>query len=705
MADQALQYLRDAIGQPTAEFHPGQRESIEALLDRRRMLVVQRTGWGKSMVYFLATRLLRDRGEGVTLLISPLLSLMRNQLAAAHGLGLNAVTINSTNTDDWPEIERQLLANEIDVLLVSPERLANDKFQTEVLAPIAGNVGLLVVDEAHCISDWGHDFRPDYRRIVRIVQALPPNVPVLATTATANDRVVQDVMSQLGDVSDQRGPLIRESLQLQNIDMPSPAARLAWLAERIPELPGSGIVYTLTTRDAERVAEWLRANDIRAEAYHASVDGRDAGRKGAGGDRREILEQQLLNNELKVLVSTVALGMGFDKPDLRFVIHYQRPNSVVHYYQQVGRAGRAVDEAYGILLHGEEDERIANHFIRNAFPPQGHVQQVLDELSESDDGLSIPQLESQLNLSNSQLKGTLKYLSVESPSPIAKLASKYHVTATAEDYEIDADIVSEITAIRHAEQQQMRDYMTHDGCLMEFLARALDDPHAEPCGKCAGCRGEALLPTKSEADVANRAAIFLRRSYQPLQPRKQWPPYGAMTEYGFSGNVAPGHRAEEGRALCLWRDAGWGELVAAGRCSTGRFDDALVGACKEMLEVWSPNPMPQWIACIPSSSHPEMVPDFCERLAERLGMPFVPCLSKVKNVSPQADMNNRFQQARNLDGAFAIDSRAVSSGPCLLVDDMVDSRWTMTIAAALLRREGCEAVLPLALALNSPRMA
>ena len=349
MKEIALQYLRTSLDNPHALFRDGQWESVEQMLNQNRVLVVQRTGWGKSMVYFLATKLLRDHGAGPTLLISPLLSLMRNQIEAAQRIEVTARSINSTNTDEWQQVQNELFSNQIDVLIISPERLANDEFRQNVLSNISNNIGLFVVDEAHCISDWGHDFRPDYRRIVRVLQAIPSNVPVLATTATANDRVVNDVKSQMGEnIILQRGSLVRKSLKLQNINMPSPAARMAWLAQTIPSLPGSGIIYTLTQRDAERVAEWLLIIGITAKAYHAGI-----------ADTREELEQQLLNNEIKALVATVALGMGFDKPDLGFVIHFQRPASVVHYYQQVGRAGRAVDEAFGILLCGEEDDHIA----------------------------------------------------------------------------------------------------------------------------------------------------------------------------------------------------------------------------------------------------------------------------------------------------------------------------------------------------------
>jgi ATP-dependent DNA helicase RecQ len=687
MKTAAQRLLQTALNNSTAQFRDGQWECIESLLEKRRMLVVQRTGWGKSMVYFLATRMLRDAGEGFTLLISPLLALMRNQIQAAERLGIRAETINSTNPDDWDAVQGKLLNNEVDVLLISPERLANTGFREKVLVPVAERVGLFVVDEAHCISDWGHDFRPDYRRIVRVLQALPPNIPVLATTATASDRVVADVAAQLGDLQVTRGPLIRSSLRLQNIWLPSPAARMAWLASTIPRMPGSGIVYTLTVRDADRVARWLQHNGIDAEAYHSQVD-----------DREE-LEMRLLENRVKALVATVALGMGFDKPDLGFVIHYQRPGSVVHYYQQVGRAGRAVDKAYGILLSGHEDQEITDYFIRTAFPPQAHIETVLNALEQADDGLSVPMLQKEVNLSQGALYKTLKFLAVESPPPVTKNGPRWY--ATPVDYYLDRENVEHLCELRRREQQEMLDYMQEKGCLMQYLSRALDDPHAGPCGKCAGCMGRPLLPEDVDPDRVNAAALFLRRSHLTLLPRKQWQA-GSLDTYGFRGRIGPDLLAEEGRALSLWADAGWGRLVQNGKYRDGCFSDKLIQGCLQMIEKWQPTPRPCWLTCVPSLRHPALVPDFARRLAERLGIPFAAAVQKVSDNEEQKAMNNSFQQAHNLDGVFAIDHGTVIHGPVFLVDDMVDSKWTVTVIAALLRQAGCPAVFPLALALNSP---
>jgi len=695
MKNIAVQYLQTALSNPQAEFRDGQWESIEQLLQNRRILVVERTGWGKSMVYFLATRLLRDQGAGPTLLISPLLSLMRNQLEAAQKIGLTTRTINSSNNEEWVNIKAEMAADQVDLLLISPERLANDDFRQNILAALAGNIGLFVIDEAHCISDWGHDFRPDYRRIVRVLQAVPANVPVLATTATANNRVVTDVQSQLGsEVIIQRGSLVRKSLKLQNINMPSPAARMAWLAQTIPDLTGSGIIYTLTQRDADRLARWLDINEISAESYHAGLD----------TETKESLEQQLLGNEIKVLVATVALGMGFDKPDIGFVIHFQRPASVVHYYQQVGRAGRAVDEAYGILLCGEEDDSIADYFIRSAFPPQQHISEILLVLDEAEHGLSVPEMQRVLNLRKGQIEKVLKLLAIESPAPITKIGSKWQATAAAASYQVDQDYIDAITAIRRAEQQQMRDYMNHSDCLMAFLQAALDDQAPSDCGKCRNCNLDVLLDETFDAELANRAALFLRRSYQPLPPRKQWPVKDMFSSSPLGAFRIPETlQAGEGRALSLWRDAGWGDLVARGKYRDNRFSDELVTACVEMLQDWSPDPAPRWVTCIPSLDRPDLVPDFAARLADALGLPFVPCVEQIQENSPQKEMENSFQQVKNLDGTFSITDQCMEE-PCLLIDDMVSSGWTFTVAAALLRQAGCSGVYPLALALNSPRM-
>jgi ATP-dependent DNA helicase RecQ len=686
----ALQLLRIALGNPEADFRDGQWEAIEQLLNPgTRLLVVQRTGWGKSLVYFLTTRLLRNRGMGATLIISPLLALMRNQIAAADRIGLRAATINSSNQEEWKIVQEQLLSNQIDILLVSPERLANEDFREQILLPLSARIGFFVVDEAHCISDWGHDFRPDYRRIVRILQALPTNISVLATTATANDRVIDDIFAQLGsNLNIVRGTLTRQSLCLQNISLPSQEARLAWLAEHLPRLPGSGIIYTLTIRDSEQVAEWLRTQGVDAKTYSGQLP----------NEQREILEQQLLNNEVKALVATSALGMGFDKPDLGFVIHYQRPGSVVHYYQQVGRAGRAVSQAYGILLSGDEDQEITNYFIESAFPPESHIKEILATLDQEENGLSVPQLEAKLNLSRGQIEKVLKLLSVESPSPVAKINSRWNSTPI--NYKVNREKVAQLTEIRRREQARMLDYLNAHSCLMMFLAEELDDKTTTKCGRCSVCSGQALIPETYSLEKAQEAILFLRRTNQILEPRKRWPASGLLA-YSWKGNIHQNLQAEAGRALSLWGDAGWGSLVKQGKYQNNYFSDALVDAVYELIQHWQPDPFPTWVTCVPSLTHPELVPSFSERLARKLNVPFIACVRKTSQNRPQKEMKNSSQQARNLDGVFEVSSWAGMAGSVFLIDDMVDSRWTFTVVSALLRQSGNGKVFPLALALNS----
>lgn len=695
---EALDLLRTATKGAASEFKDGQWSAIDAIVNhRRRVLLVQRTGWGKSMVYFISTRIMRSAGAGPTLIISPLLALMRNQLEAAERLGIRAATINTTNREDWKTIIAQVVANEIDLLLVSPERFSNQEFMDDCLLPIAGRIQFLVVDEAHCISDWGHDFRPDYQRIDRILAQLPPNVAVLATTATANDRVVADVMKQLGEETQlQRGPLARQSLSLQAMSLPGRAERLAWISEAIHQLPGSGIVYAQTKRDVNRIAEWLVSQGIDARAYYSGVE-RSEGH-GADGDptvSREELENLLLENKIKVLVATNALGMGFDKPDLDFVIHFQAPQSIVHYYQEVGRAGRGIENSFGILLGGAEDNEINSYFIENAFPPDWQVESVLGALEAEDDGMSDIGLSQVVNLRIQQIQRVLKMLAVAHGGLVTKQGPRWYRTVNA--YQPNRRRVQLITDQRKSEWDKVREYLETDECLMRFLGEALDDPEAIDCGRCANCLGKPVLEISISNAAIAESSRFIKRSDVVIKPRKRWES-GAFTVFGWRGNIPEMLRCDEGRALSVWRDAGWGSQVDSDK-QAGRFSDELVEACAEMIEQrWQPTPSPSWVTCVPSLRSVDLVPDFAQRLATRLELPFVESVHKVQETERQRLMMNSWQQSQNLDGAFEVDAEVMQEGPVLLVDDVVDSRWSLTVIGALLREAGADAVFPLVLA-------
>lgn len=683
-SSRALELLRLGSGLNKATFRDGQEEAIRHIVEARgRLLVVQRTGWGKSFVYFIATKLLREQDHGPALLISPLLALMRNQLLAAKRMDVRAATINSDNPDEWDTVEQAIRNDELDILLVSPERLANERFRTQVLSRVAARISLLVIDEAHCISDWGHDFRPHYRLLERIVRALPPNLRLLATTATANDRVMDDLRVVLGpQLEILRGDLNRPSLSLQTIRLSTQEERMAWLADQLPKLSGSGIIYTLTVRDAVRLADWLKSRGINVESY-----------TGQTGDSRDELEHSLLDNKVKALVATSALGMGFDKPDLAFVIHYQTPGSVVAYYQQVGRAGRALESAYGVLLSGQEETDVIDYFIETAFPTREEAAQVLNALEEEASGLSVPGLMERLNISFGRIQKTIDLLSLESPAPIVKQGTKWVLTTTSLSEEF-WQRAERLTQLRRYERDQMQEYVNLPSGHMGFLIRALDGRSDE-----AYTSSLPLLPTRVSEQLVHEAIQFLRGTSLPIEPRKQWPS-GGMPIYSLKGKINPDYLMEPGKALCMWGDAGWGRQVREGKYANGRFSDELVKACVGLVRAWNPLPAPTWVTCIPSLRHPHLVSDFASRLSAELGLPFRNALVKTDARPEQKTMANSTQQARNLDGSLGVIDDALLAGPVLLIDDMVDSRWTLTVAAWLLRSKGTGEVWPIALAMT-----
>lgn len=672
-ARRALELLRLGAKQPAAQFREGQEDAIRHIVEGRgRLLVVQKTGWGKSFVYFIANRLMREAGGGPALLVSPLLSLMRNQIESAARMGVQAATIHSGNSDEWDEVEAKLNNDQVDILLISPERFANEAFARGILPGIANRIALLIIDEVHCISDWGHDFRPDYRRIGRLIKTLPGNVRLLGTTATANNRVMEDLQHVFGaELTVLRGNLHRPSLLLQSIRMPSATHRLAWLAEHIPQIPGSGIIYALTVRDAERAAAWLQTQGLTVNPYTGAMQ----------TEERVLLERALINNEVKALVATTALGMGFDKPDLGFVIHYQAPGSVVAYYQQVGRAGRGVTAAYGVLLSGGEEMEITNYFIENAFPNKGEVERVIAALQNSPEGLSINGLTAALNIRRGRIEHALKLLALESPAPVVKQRAKWRLTASTMGGEL-WERAERLTAIRRMEQQQMQAYVKLQSGHMEFLVAALDGhpqttrpPNLQP------------LPATVNPQLADKALAFLRGRDCTIAARKRW----------HTGKpIPPEHRMEKGKALCHWGDPGWGELVQHAKYRGGAYPDQLAAASVALMRNWNPTPAPTWVTCIPSARNTR-VQAFAEQLAEALRLPFRPILRKSELRPPQKGMANSAQQAQNVLDSFGIGDD-ITPEPVLLVDDIVDSRWTMTVAACLLRSHGCGKVWPFALA-------
>jgi ATP-dependent DNA helicase RecQ len=685
----ALDCLHTLTGEPDAQFRPGQLEAIRDLVaDRARVLCVQRTGWGKSAVYFVATALLRRAGAGPTLIVSPLLALMRNQLDAARRLGLRAHTINSTNRDEWDDVRAQLAAGELDLLLISPERLNNPRFRVELMPLFAASVGLLVIDEAHCISDWGHDFRPDYRRVSEMLARLAGDAAVLGTTATANDRVVTDVVEQLTPAGAEqlrtyRGPLARTSLRLEVVELPRPAQRLAWLVEHLrdgtdggaPALTGSGIVYTLTKRDADQVARFLDANGIAALSYSGDQD----------AEQRIGTEDRLLANDVKAVVATSALGMGYDKPDLGFVVHYQAPGSVVSYYQQVGRAGRGVEHADVVLLRGAEDRAIQDFFIEQSFPSRERVDAVLSSLqSAGADGCTTRELMAVVNVGMGRLEAMLKVLDVE--GAVTRDGSRWVLVPDA-SWQYDGDRYARVTELRRAEQRAMASFGSDGRCLMRTLQEQLDDPSPSDCGRCAVCTVQrfAAPPDPRLVELAGR---HLRSRPIELEVKKMAP-----DAHGSMRKLPEERRTEPGWALARFGDGGWWPAIERGLDAGGAFEDELVAAVADLARAQSA----AWVCAVPSVRLGDALDRLAHQVAATLGVPAPALVARVQQRPPQREMANAVQQAANVRGAFSV-TGTPPAGTGILLDDRRISGWTLAMVGGQLRMAGAERVVPLALA-------
>lgn len=679
--DRVYEILRESYGE-NAKFREGQKEAIEAVVNEKRTLVVQKTGWGKSLVYFLATKLLKEKKrDGITLIISPLLALMNNQIDSAQRLGLNIKTINSDNKDEWDNIISDICDNNtVDALIISPERLANSDFVKDCLDKIKNRVNLFVVDEAHCISDWGHDFRPDYRRIVKILQLLPSNVPVLATTATANDRVVNDIVAQLGEnLVISRGELIRESLAIQVIKLQKKEDRLAWLAENIEKMPGSGVVYCLTKADCDLVKDWLNENNIKSEKYYADIS----------KEGKAITLEKFQKNEIKVLVATVAFGMGYDKPDIGFVIHFQRPANIVSYYQQIGRAGRGIELAYAVLLCGEEDEHINQYFINSAFPTEKDMNIVVDFITDNP-GKSISEIKGALNIRANRVEKTLKYLTVGDDIYTEDVNRKKCYYKSAKKWKPDLERSEGITAIRYKEMQDMDEFTKQKGCYMKYIAEKSDDVNAKVCGKCSNCRG-LLFDERVGAETVQRAQQFIKSKFGVIEPRKQFPDKTKIkSEFQFKGGIV----------LSNYADARYGMAVQKGKYVDGYFADELVDASAKILSEFIKNNNIEWITPVTSKRHPKLVPDFAKRLADKLDIGYFEGIKKL-DAEEQKKFENSDGQYQNANDSFEIIQ--IKKENILLVDDMVDSRWTFTVCAMKMREMGSGDIYPFALANTAGR--
>ena len=683
ISSEALAYLRLGYGEG-AEFREGQLEAIVAVMQGSRSLVVEKTGWGKSLVYFIATRMLRDRGKGPTVVISPLLALMRNQIDNAKKLNIRAARFTSDNRKEHEEIISRLSRDEIDLLLMTPERLGKDDEMEAIIGVTRKGIGFFVIDEAHCISEWGHDFRPDYMRIRNFLQFVPQGTPILGTTATANQRVVDDIIDQLGkDIFISRGPLARDSLKIQVVKLDYQEEKFAWLLQTIPKLKGTGLIYCLTIRDCKIVALWLQAHGIKAKAYWGKQK----------RDEREQNEEDFFHNRIKVLVATTALGMGYDKPDIAFVIHYQRPGSLIAYYQQIGRAGRCIPEAYALLMVGREDEKILEYFRNTAFPSDENLEEVTECIRNSSEPLSRGEIMEELNLKDGDVKKCLLFLEINFAVFKRKIHGRLRYVLNP-DSDFNGHLLDreQTTAKREAEDEEMQNFINTSSCYMEFVEKSLDDEHPVRCGRCANCAGMFFPDQVTDQALIKEAYDFLKQQVIMFRLRKK-NPYGGDLPFDDNNKI-------EGMALSVYDEGRIGHLVKQGKYVDGKFSAKLADFAIDAFKnkKW-PEAQIDFVAYVPSLRRPNLVKDFAHLLADKMERQCFDVIVKTQNNPQQKKMENSAHQYSNVADCFGLaNGYDIRGKTCLLVDDMVDSKWTFTAISLLLRQNGVAAVYPFALA-------
>lgn len=674
MDNKANEILQSFYG-PKATFREGQLEAIRTIYNGDNLLLIQKTGWGKSIVYFIGAKLLREKTGGVTVIISPLLSLMRNQVEMATSNGVVALTMNSTNYEEHENIKAKLINDECDVLLISPERLSNNKFVENILPYI--NIGMLVIDEVHCISFWGNDFRLDYQRIKDVVALLPKHIPILGTTATANDNIINDIKKQLPNFRTQKGPLIRKSLNIQVIKLRKNSEKLAWLIDNLPLMEGTGIVYASTIAATRNISAFLNLNGINSLDYSGQ------------SENREEIEYSFLKNKFKVIVATNALGMGFDKEDVGFVIHYHSPDSIASYYQQIGRAGRNLDNAFVVLLKGDEDDKIQEHFIETSLPKATEIQDVLDLFDEHLE-LRVKQIEMKLNMKRSIIQKCIDYLMIT--SAIYKEKSIYR--RGLNKYVLDQEGFLRVKASKYKELEDINTFINIDTCYMRYISDSFDDPFAEDCGKCCNCIGEPIfnpIPSKKSLIASER---YIRGAHQTIYPRKQFP-----IRYNDITRIKPELQNETGFALCYYNDSGYGEYVREDKEKNGSYREELVSETVLLINKMAIINNDTIIMYVPSLRRPNLVEEFAHKVGAKLNVEVRDSIVKTIDSPEQRFMQNSIRQFENVKDAYQVVDDTINERNIILIDDVCDSRWTLTYIGYELKQKGANKVYPYAIAL------
>lgn len=676
----AIEMLHETYG-AEANFREGQLEAILAVVNKQKTLVIQKTGWGKSIVYFIATKLLRENGSGPSVIISPLLALMHNQIDAAAKLGLDVVTINSNNKDEWDDIYARLSA--VDAIIVSPEKLSDARF-IEALSQV-NDIELIVVDEAHSISDWGHDFRPDYQRIVNLVKDLPDSIAILGTTATANDRVIEDIKSQLGNLQVFRGDLIRSNISIQVNPAQSKAERLAFLAASLTERPflnkEQGIIYCLTKKECESVTQFLIEQGISAAPYYSGMQNE------SGEDTTEATLEAFHNGDFRVIVATVKLGMGYDKSNIGFVVHFQLPQNLISYYQQIGRAGRNGKPALAILLHGDEDEAIINAFIEGANKDPKLLSEILTLISQHPEGMSRNEILPHFNINVTKFGSVLKYLFVHEYILMNK--RKYVINPDKHfNAEENAQLQQQLNVTRLQELEHLKRFINYDGCYMKYIADELDAPDKqEKCGICAHCRNREFITIDKNHPMISIASQYKNKLHGEISPRKRWSNNKKIDEslqFITGWTYTTDAYSPVGRKFMYERDI-------------NQFSEQTTTQISQFLKDMIQEHQIDAIVAVPSLRRPKLTNKLAQAVAESNHIEYIDAVVKIKPGNKQSEMHNSIVQERNVEETIAIQNEdLLKDKHILLIDDTVNSRWTMTVIASKLLVHA-KAVYPFAL--------
>jgi len=654
------------------QFYDEQWKTIDLLFKGARVLLIEKTGFGKSLCFqFPATQF-----PGLTVIFSPLIALMRDQVKGLNKKGIKAKFINSEQTpEENSQTIQEAISGKLKILYIAPERQENQEW---IEATRRMNLSMIVIDEAHTISVWGHDFRPAFRRIINLVKLLPQNLPVLATTATATKRVQEDIEKQIsGNIQTIRGELIRENFRLYVIKVNSEDDKLLWLAENLPVLEGNGIIYTGTRVNTEIYSRWFEFLNIKTTEYNAGLD----------SDSRKEIENGLMNNKWKAVISTNALGMGIDKSDIRFIVHTQIPASPIHYYQEIGRAGRDGKPTTLILFYNstndekriEEDVILPQAFIDGGRPGIKNYNKVINVLKQEQ--LGERQIVKATNLKQTQVR-VIKADLIEQgiiKEVIYGRSKKYEYQFNAP--ELNTKAFDELREQKLRELGAMLEYVNIKTSRMKFLCDYLgDNSHTH----YQNCDNTSLKPYILNSQEQTKLKMLeFRESYFPeliVESTHTNIVNGvASSYYGVSSVGAALHRSKYENG--------------------GDFPDFLLRLALKAFRKKYGHEKFDFIVYVPPTESGDLVKNFAEKLSQVLKVPVSHKMIKTGATQPQKVFRNGYLKKDNVAQKFSYSEPVEIAGKSvILFDDIFDSGATIKEIGNVLTKFGVTKIAPLVIA-------